>query len=310
MSRAERVSSDDASAPADSTQPLISVPLPVTLAWPAAEASVASVLAQENAPPFEVLVLDGNREAPTHRVTDPRVRWFHLPDSNTFELRAAGIAAARGTIVAITEDHCVATNDWLAQIATAHDRDRCIALLGATRNHADAAVSAMDRANFVVTFAGQNTKRLDLDVRNLPAPTNLSFKIAALPSRDVTPADLEYRWLQALRKLGELHVSPAVVLQHNQCLGATAPLVHFASGRSFGASVRNAPWKHQLRWWAALPSLPVRLLSMTLPDLLRGAGGTRPSLADFACLALLLGANVGGQIIGALTGAGASRRRL
>jgi glycosyl transferase family 2 len=289
--------------------PLISVLLPITLPWSGAAASLASLLAQIDAPPFEILVLDGNRD-PIDPVDDPRVRWFHFPNCNTFQLRAAGIAVARGTIIAVMEDHCVAATNWVAQIAKAHDADRSIAVLGPTANHPDAAISAIDRANFILTFAGQNSKRIDLDIRALPVPTNLSFKIDALSTRDVTPSDLEYRWFQELRKLGQIGIARSVVLQHNQSLGAIAPAVHFASGRSFGASVRDAPWRYQLQWWAALPLLPLRLFLLTIPDLVRGAGGNPATFADFLCLGLLIAANIVGQTIGAVAGPGASRRRL
>lgn len=289
--------------------PLISVLLPVTLPWSDAAASLASLLAQVDAPPFEILVLDANRDT-IPPVADPRVRWIYVPNANTFQLRVAGIAAARGSIIAVTEDHCIASPNWVAEIAKAHAADGSIALLGPTANHPDAAIAAIDRANFILTFAGQNAKRIDLNVRALPVPTNLSFKLDALATRDVTPADLEYRWFQELRKAGQIGIARSVVLQHNQSLGATAPAVHLASGRSFGASVRIAPWRHQLQWWASLPLLPTRLLRLTLPDLVSGAGGVRASFADFLCLGLLIAANVCGQAMGAIAGPGSSRRRL
>ncbi len=56
------------------------------------------------------------------------------PDTKIPQLRAAGMRASRGDIVAVTEDHCVASPDWLAQLA------------GGNRPHADVVGGAMRNA--------------------------------------------------------------------------------------------------------------------------------------------------------------------
>jgi hypothetical protein len=291
--------------------PLISVLLPTTQAWPVIAESLQSLLSQIDAPPFEILLLDGHGAAVDEGFAHPAVRWLRHPGLDSFALRAEGVSAARGAIIAISEDHCVAPSDWLASIAAAHAEGRYAAIVGVTANHPASSIAAMDRANFVVTFAGQNPQRLDLDVRRLPVPTNVSFRRDAFPATaSLAPGDLEYRSLAEWRHASRLGVSHSVVLQHKQCWGAAAPGVHFASGRSFGASVREAPWRSRIRWWASLPLLPLRLASLTFPDLLRGVGGRRASVADALCLCILIAANVCGQIAGALFGEGRSRQRL
>jgi hypothetical protein len=288
--------------------PVISVLLPTMQPWPEISSALAAVLAQTAAPLFEVLVLDGHGDALPAPPEDPSVRWLRLPGADTFELRAAGIAAARGTIVAVSEDHCIARPGWLAAIAAAHGAGPVPAVLGVVANHPDSAMTAMDRANFILTFAGQNSHRLDTGRRRLPVPTNLSFKRAALPSP--RPGELEYRWIARLSAAGTLGVSRSIILQHRQRWGRATLAVHLASGRSFGASVREAPWRHRLHWWAGLPLLPARLARLVTPDLLSGAGGARPTVADALCLGLLVLVNVCGQVLGAVAGPGGSRRRL
>jgi len=290
--------------------PLISVLLPTVRPWPEVSSSLASLLSQAAAPPFEVLLLDGHGETLAAPPTDPRVHWLRLPGSDTFSLRAAGVAAARGAIIAVSEDHCIAPADWLASIDAAHRTDPALAVVGTTVNHPDSATSAMDRANFLLTFAGQNQNRLDLGVRRLPVPTNLSFKRAALPAARLAPGELEYQWLAKLSRRSALGVSPLVVLHHRQCWGRAAPRVHLASGRSFGASIRQSRRRDQLKWWLALPTLPLRLARLVVPDLLQGAAGAGPSPKDALCVATLIAANVCGQALGAAIGPGSSRRRL
>lgn len=65
----------------------------------------------------------------------PTVQFLQAPPESTIpELRAEGMAAAEGDIVALTEDHCVVAEDWLAQ------------MLRAQAGGADVVGGAMDNA--------------------------------------------------------------------------------------------------------------------------------------------------------------------
>lgn len=284
--------------------------LPTTQAWPQLSASLEALLVQEAAPPFEILLLDGHGQALPGEHSSPLIRWLRLPGKDTFALRAAGIAAARGAIIALSEDHCITPPNWVASIAAAHRENPAPVLVGATINHAASAISPMDRANFLLTFAGQNQMRLDLTARRLPVPTNLSFKRDVFPAEGFRSGELEYRWLAQLNTDGAISVARSVELLHRQCWGVATPGVHFASGRSFGATVRDAPRRDRLHWWSSLPLLPLRLAKLVFPDLVHGAAGARPSLAEVFCVITLIAANVTGQAMGALLGPGASRQRL
>ena len=290
--------------------PLISVLLPTTNPWPAVSSALASVLSQTGAPSFEALVLDGHGAALSATHPDPAVRWLRLQGKDSFALRAAGIAAARGAIVVVSEDHCIAPGDWLAAIAAAHSADARSALVGVTANHPDSSSSAMDRANFVLTFAGQNPSRLAIRWDRLPVPTNLSFKRAELPPATLEAGEFEYAWLARLRETGSLGVCPSVVLQHRQSWGWRVLSVHFASGRAYGATVPGWPWKERLRWWLALPFLPPQLARLSIPDLLDEAAGSTPYIGDLFCLITLILVNLTGQVVGAIRGAGTSRELL
>ena len=184
-----------------------------------------------------------------------------------------------------------------------------MAIVGATENHPESATNAVDRANFLLTFAGQNRQHLEISSRRLPVPTNLSFKRESLP-HGLAAGELEYRWLAELRQRGAVGTASSVVLQHRQCWGAEAPGIHLASGRSYGAAVREWNWRAKLRWWLALPRMPFRLLRLTVPDALRGAGGTAVSTADLFWLLVLIASNVIGQVQGVLAGPGRSREKL
>lgn len=185
-----------------------------------------------------------------------------------------------------------------------------LALVGATTNHPDSAAAAIDRANFLLTFAGQTGSRLRVNQQRLPVPTNISFKRKAIANGVLPDCTLEYEWLRQMRDRGALGVANTVVLQHRQSWGTATPLVHWASGQSYGATVRGWPWRDKIRWWLTVPLLPFKMGAFVLPDLLKGAGGAPASLADVFFLGLLIAANVCGQVVGALCGAGGSRHRL
>lgn len=65
----------------------------------------------------------------------PTVLFVPGPEDATLPyLRGAGLAAAEGDIVALTEDHCVAAPDWIAQLAAAHWKDGADVVGGAMDN--------------------------------------------------------------------------------------------------------------------------------------------------------------------------------
>ncbi len=288
----------------------VSVLLPTVHAWPAVSAALESLRMQSDAPPFEVLVLDGHGNALPDAHDDATVRWIRLPGADSFVLRAAGIGHARGTIVAISEDHCVMPADWIASVVAAHRADPSPAIVGVVANHPASAVSAIDRANFIVTFAGQTPHRLSLRLGRLPVPTNLSFKRSSLAASPFTPTEFEYRWIAELLRDSQLGTAKSVVIHHRQSWGRATWAVHAASGRSYGATVHSAPFRARATWWLKFPLVPLRLMRLVLPELLHGAGGNRGGLADFVCAAGLIASNLSGQILGALHGPGASRLRL
>lgn len=288
----------------------VSVLLPTVHAWPAVSEALESLRAQIDAPPFEVLVLDGHGDALPDTHNDVTVRWIRLPGADSFALRAAGVAEARGTIVAISEDHCVMPGDWIASIVAAHRADSSPAIVGAVANHPDSAVSPLDRANFMVTFVGQTPDRLSLRLGRLPVPTNLSFKRSALAATLFAPTELEYRWIAELLRDNRLGTAKSVLVYHRQSWGRATWAVHAASGRSYGATVRNAPFRVRANWWLKFPLVPFRLMRLVLPELLHAAGEKRSKFADALCATGLIASNLFGQIRGALLGPGASRVRL
>jgi glucosyl-dolichyl phosphate glucuronosyltransferase len=87
-----------------------------------------AVLAQRDAPPHEVIVVDNNSTDATRDVieararTSPHLRYVFEGRQGLPYARNAGIAAVRAPIVAFTDDDIIVAPDWVASIARAFDR--------------------------------------------------------------------------------------------------------------------------------------------------------------------------------------------
>ncbi len=108
-----------------------------------------------------------------------------------------------------------------------------------------------------------------------------------------------------------LAVAEGAELHHLQSWGMPQALaVHFQSGRSYGAAVRQWPSSERRHWWRTIPGAPRHLYRSTVPVLDRHGAGARSSKADRLWLASLVLANAAGQMVGAVAGPGSSRRWL
>src|SRR5437016_1428135 len=62
--------------------------------------------------------------------SDPRVRYGYQPGIGLSRARNTGIAAARGEIIAMTDDDCDADQEWLATLANCFQREPDVGLIG------------------------------------------------------------------------------------------------------------------------------------------------------------------------------------
>ena len=102
--------------------PAVSVVIASIVGAPFIDDCVASVLAQKNAPEFEVIVVDCRGPGNVERLRGkfPEARFVEVPRRESVpQLRAIGIQSAQGGIVAVIEEHCVAAPDWLATLSAA-----------------------------------------------------------------------------------------------------------------------------------------------------------------------------------------------
>jgi glycosyltransferase involved in cell wall biosynthesis len=108
------------------TAPVLSVVIASIVGQPFIDDCLASVFAQKNAPPFEVIVVDcrGPENVARLRKAFPKTRFIEVAHRESVpQLRAIGVQHAEGPIIAVIEEHCLAADDWLATLSAAFSAD-------------------------------------------------------------------------------------------------------------------------------------------------------------------------------------------
>jgi hypothetical protein len=199
------------------------------------------------------------------------VRFVETPDLRTYrgeggsrehhdELRARGLAIARGRILALTEDHGIPGPDWCAQIVAGH-REPIAGLCGAIENGVDRPL------NWAVYFCDflRYQNPLPRGEATNASDVNVSYSRAALETiRPVWQETFHETSVNAaLCARGEkLAFAPGMVIyQHRQGLRLLSALQErFVWGRSYaGTRARLADLPHRLFWTLFAPLLPFLL---------------------------------------------------
>jgi glycosyltransferase involved in cell wall biosynthesis len=98
-------------------------------------AAIDSLLAQDFAHEFEVIVVDNastdrTREVVEARLPHPRLRYIYEPVTGLSVARNTGAAAASSPILAYLDDDAVATNRWLQVLYEAYQQNEKLAIAG------------------------------------------------------------------------------------------------------------------------------------------------------------------------------------
>ena len=178
--------------------------------------ALEALAAQRAAPSFEVIVpVDESISHTELAARFPRVRFLAVsgtaelsrsPDPGTAHeaidlRRSAGLAAARGGVVALTDEHARPRADWCARIAALHAARAHAAIGGAIENERDRAL------NWALFFydAGRYQNPLDEGPAQFVSDLNVSYKRAALERVRVwQPKYHETGLHDALRAAGEV----------------------------------------------------------------------------------------------------------
>lgn len=290
------------------SEPAISLAITTGRGWPMIERYVRALELAAEMADGEVVVVDGSgREPPTDGSLHPRTRWLSCPRSSVFALRPLMLAACRGPIIGLTEDHCLVAPGWALALLHAHRQyPDALAIGGAVDN--SAADTAVDWASY---FVVQVTSLPPVVPSRRPrlAHANVSYKRAAL---ELMTIDEDMGGLDALDQIdlgnqnGALRIDPRPIVRHDQSHSLREFVgQHFHAGRTFGGFVRHRGGRRYALRLAILPALPTLRL---LRSARAGARSyhRRHLRRALPQMAALIASQTVGQAVGLLVGAGDS----
>ena len=193
----------------------------------------------------------------------PEVEFLRVKGIRTYaELRAMGVRESQGRIVALTEDHCIASPDWGAQILRAHEAPYA-AIGGAVDKKSPD--SSLNWAMYLADYLRYMNPVPEGPTNHL-TDCNVTYKRTTLDSiADVWADEFHEPVVHArLQARGEsLWLDPRVVVYQQRSLDLSRALKdRYAFGRLF-ASTRAVDF-------SAMQRLLYCLLSVLLPAVLVG----------------------------------------
>ena len=292
----------------------------IAIAAPKVEASgsselaetLAAVLRQKGGLPFEIIVPCDETVSGVASFESrfPGVRFLRVaplapPGSSERldEVRARGVAAATGDIVALLEDHVRPDPDWSTRILEAH-RLPFAAIGGAIENGVDRPL------NWGAYFSdlGRYHNPLRAGESSYASVVNVSYKRAALES--IRPIwerqfnETAVHW-ELTAQGGKLGLSPEIVVrQHRDNLVLGRCLREFFTwGRSYGSTrARLAGPVKRLIYACLAPLIPAVLVWRTGSDVLRKGRLAAAWLKSLPCGLALTTAWSCGELAGYLAG--------
>lgn len=205
---------------------------------------------------------DGLRDRDLLRARFPEVNFLAVPGEHSYaELRAAGVRASRGRVVAITEDQCIPPEGWCANILEAHIRPHA-AIGGPVDKHGPD--SALAWAIYLREL-GTYMPPVQEGPSECLTDCNVSYKRAALDASAHVWAEAfhEPQVHKALREHGEtLWLSPALLTYQQRSLEFVPALKErYEFGRLFGGlRAATVPAGKRLLLALGSPILPVLLV--------------------------------------------------
>ena len=303
-------STEDSPDSTDSTRPMMSVVVASVNGLPYPLACLEALEAQQGSVSSEVIIADctgpSTAAAIRERFPDVCILEFDEPKSVPW-LRAVGIKAARGRLVAVTEDHCVPRSDWYERIVEVHERTGWAAVGGGVENDQDRLV---DWAVFFCEYH-QHMSPVPEGPNDFIPGMNVAYDMDALePLKDLFAEGLWENFLHdKMRAAGHvLGMDPSIVVGHRKHF--TIPMFlaeRFHCSRSFaGMRVADAPFSRRLAWAAASFALPPLLVTRLTRNVLRRKQFVKEYVMAFPLVALFSVMWAIGEFVGYLTGPGDS----
>jgi|GEM_PF-3512884 len=196
------------------------------------------------------------------------VRVLSLPGHTVLQLRSAGVLAAQGEIIAITEDHCLPLEGWCRGILQAHrDQPGLLAIGGAVLNGTPE--PALAEANYLAGFAALMPPFTHPPRDRIPGVANMTLKRSALAPEIAQEGHLEYILHPRIYAEGRGGFDDRFAVKHYQYHGLWSTFRdHLHNGRCTSGLMhleKNSPaWKEQIRHSRRLHRLLMQGVRTTL----------------------------------------------
>lgn len=251
--------------PLASTDPRISVIVVAICSIPQLERSLSALQGQQDAGTVEIVVAADSRLGSLDglRHDFPSIRFLSEPGHDTpIELTSMALKRARGALIVLTEDSCVASHDWLSELTSSPHEPRA-----ATGGVVEAApgIPAHMWAFCYVDFFRYMRPALEG-----PSPTlsvcNVAYSKAHLDA-------VRHLWERGFHetevnsalqdRFGPLWLRPtAEVRVRRDVTFRDAVYERYRFGRLFGATrIANSPLSRRLYFAALAPALPLLLMT-------------------------------------------------
>lgn len=278
-------------------------------------ACLEALAAQEGDLAFEVVLADCTGPATVAAVRD-RYPWVRVLTydrrMSVPALRAAGLLAARGRLVAVTEDHCVPRRDWIRRLVEVWDRTGWAAVGGGVEN------GSVDRVvDWAVYFCeyGHLMSPVPGGPSTVIPGMNVAYDMVALePARPIFAQGLWENFLHDhLTEQGYvMGLDPSIVVCHDKYFTiAMFTGERFHLSRAFaGHRVEGSSPLARAGWAAGALALPVLLMARAFRNVARRPRYLRrlvPALPLILYFSVVWSV---GELVGYLSGPGDSMVRI
>lgn len=258
----------------------------------------------------EIVVVDSTDERTTDYIENnfPHVKLIKLSERRGIpEMRLIGMKKAAGDYLIMTEDHCIAPENWFAEISRAHAAGYAV-VGGAVEN--GSTTRLIDWAVFLCEYSGFMSP-IPAGEAEYVAGNNVSYRRTAIEQIDesIKKDFWEYFLQVEMRRKNIKFLSvPLMTISHKKEFGFFYFLSQrFHYSRSFAAMRRkkSSLWQ-QFIYLAYTPFSPFHLTWRIVKNVWQKRRHQRELLLSFPLLAIFMCSYAAGEFVGQVFGAGDS----
>ena len=258
----------------------------------------------------EIIVVDRTTDETAEHIKThfPKVKLIKSAEKVGIpELRAIGMKQAVGDFLIITEDHCIAPENWFSEFQTAHEKGYEV-VGGAVENACRESLT--DWATFLCEYSAFMPP-INSGETEFVAGNNVSYKRTAIEqiSDDIKTNYWEYFLQVELRRMNVNFLAvPSIVVNHKKEFGFFYFLSQrFHYSRSFAAMRRQkSTVSQQIFYVLYAPIAPFHLTWRIIQNVLRKKRNQKELLLSFPMLFVFMIVYAFGEFVGQTFGSGNS----